>query len=84
MSIFALLPYLLQKEKESNVLKEGSSSEIKLSDGHKLILTVKKPAKKSAKKPLTEDQVRLRIFLSFMLLFFFMLVCLIFTFFEKI
>ena len=84
MSIFALLPYLLQKEEENNVFKEGSSSEIKLSDGHKLILTVEKSAKKSAKKPLTEDQVRLRIFLSFMLLFFFMLVCLIFTFFEKI
>lgn len=78
--------YNNQEEAETRVcIVENKTNIISLPDDRKLHILLENPAaKKPAKKPLSEDQQRLRFFLGIMLFFFIMLICLIFTFFETI
>ena len=85
MSIYGILPYLLEKEKEESLILENKPSVISLKDGRKIHLLIENPAtKKTAPVPLTEDQKQNQYFLAIVAFFVLLAICMVCTFFATI
>ena len=85
MSIYGILPYLLEKEKEESLILENKPSVISLKDGRKVHLLIENPATQKPKPaPLTEDQKQNQYFLAIVAFFVLLAICMVCTFFATI